>query len=127
MPRASLRARLVLTFVLVSLSVVLGLGAALPLSSAALAQDGCPTEWPTDTLQIMAPAAPGGGWDTTAREVQRVLSEEQILGQSVEVFNVEGAAGTTGLAQLATEHSGNENMMMMMGLVMVGGIQLNQS
>ena len=127
MPRASFRARLVLAFVLASFSAVIGLGGALPFGAAAVAQDGCPTDWPTDTLQIMAPAAPGGGWDTTAREVQRVLTEEQVVGQSVEVFNVEGSGGTIGLAQLATEHSGNENMLMMMGLVMIGGIQLNQS
>ena len=125
MPRASFHARLVLAFVLAGFSAVIGLGAALPFGAAA--QDGCPTDWPTDSLEIMAPAAPGGGWDTTAREVQRVLTEEQIVGQSVEVFNVEGSGGTIGLAQLATENSGNENMLMMMGLVMIGGIQLNQS
>ncbi len=121
---ASRQARLALAIVVTAISAMVGMGGA-PLG--AIAQGGCTTEWPSGTLQIMAPAAPGGGWDTTAREVQRVLQEEQVVGQSVEVFNVEGSAGTVGIAELVSEHRGDENMMMMMGLVMIGGIQLNQS
>jgi putative tricarboxylic transport membrane protein len=83
--------------------------------------------WPSETLQIMAPAAAGGGWDTTARELQRVLGEEAVVGGDIEVFNVEGAGGTIGLAELVNEHAGDENMLMVMGLVMIGGIGLNQS
>ena len=82
--------------------------------------------YPTETLQIMAPAGPGGGWDTTAREMQQVL-QTGIIEQSVEVFNVEGAGGTVGLSQLVNDEEGNEHQLMMMGLVMVGGIALNQS
>jgi len=99
---------------------------------ASLAQDAspvaaqCPTEFPTGTLQIMAPAAPGGGWDTTAREMARVL-QENVVNQPVEVFNVPGAGGTVGLAQLANEHRGDDHTLMMMGLVMVGAIATNQS
>jgi putative tricarboxylic transport membrane protein len=89
-----------------------------------LAQDAA---WPSETLQIMAPAGAGGGWDTTARELQRVFGEEGIVEGDVEVFNVEGAGGTIGLAELVNEHSGDENMLMVMGLVMIGGIGLNQS
>ncbi len=86
----------------------------------------CNTPYPTDTLQIMAPAAPGGGWDTTAREMQAVL-QTGIIDQSVEVYNVEGAGGTIGLAQLVSDNAGDPNTLMMMGLVMVGGIATNQS
>jgi putative tricarboxylic transport membrane protein len=75
----------------------------------------------------MAPAAPGGGWDSTAREIQRNLQDQSLVSQSVEVFNVEGAAGTIGLAELVNDHAGDENMMMVMGLVMLGGIALNDS
>ncbi|MGH2561700.1 MAG: Bug family tripartite tricarboxylate transporter substrate binding protein [Thermomicrobiales bacterium] len=82
--------------------------------------------YPTENLQIMAPAAPGGGWDTTSREMQTVLQTE-VVDSTVEVFNVEGAGGTIGLAQLVNDEAGNENVLMMMGLVMVGAIQLNQS
>jgi len=74
----------------------------------------------------MAPAAPGGGWDGTAREIQRVLTEGGLV-SDVEVFNVEGAGGTIGLAELVSEHAGDENMLMVMGLVMIGAIGLNEA
>lgn len=79
-----------------------------------------------DSLRIMAPASPGGGWDGTARAMQSVLQETGIVPQ-VEVFNVPGAGGTVGLAQLASSEQGNENILMMMGLVMVGSILSNDA
>ncbi|HEV2129215.1 MAG TPA: tripartite tricarboxylate transporter substrate-binding protein [Thermomicrobiales bacterium] len=94
--------------------------------AVSVAQEVDCSEWASETLEIMAPASPGGGWDTTAREIQRVLQEEGIV-ENVEVFNVPGAGGTIGLAELVNEHAGNEHMLMMMGLVMVGGIVLNES
>jgi putative tricarboxylic transport membrane protein len=97
------------------------------LPGASLAQDAVDcADWSSETLQIMAPAAPGGGWDTTARELQRTLQEEGIV-ETVEVFNVEGAGGTIGLAELANQHAGDGHMAMVMGLVMIGGIGLNES
>jgi putative tricarboxylic transport membrane protein len=94
------------------------------LGSRVIAQEGC--DYPSETLQIMAPAAPGGGWDTTAREIQRVL-EEGIVDQTVEVFNVEGAGGTIGLAQLVNDNSGDPHTLMVMGMVMIGAIGTNQA
>lgn len=85
------------------------------------------TAWPSGTLQIMAPAAAGGGWDSTARELQRVLGEAGVVTGDIEVFNVEGAGGTIGLSELVNEHAGDENMLMVMGLVMIGAIGLNDA
>src|SRR5690606_4611942 len=93
-------------------SVLAGL-ALLAASSMAAAQ--------VDSLRIMAPAAPGGGWDGTSRAMQAALMDAGIVNQ-VEVFNVPGAGGTIGLAQLASSESGNGDILMMMGLVMVGSI-----
>jgi putative tricarboxylic transport membrane protein len=109
--------------VAVSLSVLLV--AFLP-GQVTVAQDADCSAWASETLEIMAPAAPGGGWDTTAREMQRALQDEGIV-ETVEVFNVEGAGGTIGLAELVNEHAGNDHMLMMMGLVMTGGVILNES
>ena len=91
------------------------------------AQATCTVEGFTDTpIEIMAPAAPGGGWDTTAREMQRVMQEEGIA-PTVEVYNVEGAGGTVGIAQLVNDEAGNDHQLMMMGLVMIGAIATNAS
>lgn len=114
-----------LTFALMVLGALAApAGMILPSGGTALAQD---CDFPSETLQIMAPAAPGGGWDTTAREIQRVLEESDLVGQSVEVYNVEGAGGTIGLAQLVSSNSGDPHTMMVMGMVMIGAIGLNDA
>lgn len=83
------------------------------------------SDYPTEDLSVMAPADPGGGWDSTARAMQPVL--EEVSGVGVEVYNVGGAAGTIGLAQFAEETAGDPHQLMVMGLVMVGGIVTNES
>ena len=75
-------------------------------------------------LRMMVPASPGGGWDTTARTLQRVIQSSGVA-RNVQVFNVEGAGGTIGLGQLARED--DDALLMMMGLVMVGAIDTNDS
>jgi putative tricarboxylic transport membrane protein len=78
------------------------------------------------SLVITAPAAPGGGWDQTARAVQRVLADIEP-GLSVQVDNVPGAAGTIGLARFIQSERGNPGALMVTGLVMVSGVILNGS
>ena len=78
------------------------------------------------TLTILAPAAPGGGWDQTARVMQRVLLEIEP-GASVQVDNIPGAAGTIGLARFVQSERGNPDAIMVTGLVMVSGVITNGS
>src|SRR4029453_13069584 len=73
-------------------------------------------------LRIMVPASPGGGWDTTARTLQRVIQQAGIA-RNVQVFNVEGAGGTIGLGQLARQD--DDALLMMMCLGMVGDSDTN--
>jgi putative tricarboxylic transport membrane protein len=75
---------------------------------------------------IMAPAAPGGGWDQTARTIQTVLQDEKISG-NVQVVNVPGAGGTVGLAQFVNEAKGDPSKLIVGGYVMVGAILTNAS
>jgi putative tricarboxylic transport membrane protein len=77
-------------------------------------------------LVIVAPAAPGGGWDQTARVLQRVLSSVEP-GLSVQVENVPGAAGRIGLARFVTAERGNPEALLVTGLVMLSAITTNSS
>ena len=77
-------------------------------------------------LTIIAPAAPGGGWDQLAREMQREI-ERQALAAMVQVENVPGAAGTIGLAQFIDGKRGDGRALLVNGLVMLGAILWNQS
>jgi putative tricarboxylic transport membrane protein len=90
--------RLLAAVLMASLALSAGLAPGLGINRA-IAQATCPGGYPSDSLELMAPAAPGGGWDTTAREIQTVL-QSGVIDQNVEVVNVEGAGGTIGLAQL---------------------------
>ena len=86
----------------------------------------CPALAGAQSLVITAPAAPGGGWDQTARAVQRVLLQIEP-GAGVQVDNVPGAAGTIGLARFIQSERGNPNALLVTGLVMVSGVIMNES
>ena len=77
-------------------------------------------------LEIVVPAAPGGGWDQTGRAMQSALQEDG-LASGIQVVNIPGAGGTIGLAQFVSSKEGQGNALMTGGLVMLGAILTNQS
>ena len=79
-----------------------------------------------DDLLLIAPAAPGGGWDQTARALQETMQSGGIA-KTVTVENIPGAGGTVGLAQFVDKHKNNANVLLVNGLVMVGAILTNAS
>ncbi|MGA8515167.1 MAG: tripartite tricarboxylate transporter substrate binding protein [Burkholderiaceae bacterium] len=83
---------------------------ALPLSAQA-----------APNLKMMIPANPGGGWDSTGRALGKALTEGKVA-DTVQYENKGGAAGVLGLAQFVNSAKGDENALMMMGAVMLGGI-----
>src|SRR6476620_8600206 len=76
-------------------------------------------------LRMMVPNSPGGGYDLTARTAVKVMEDDDITGR-VEVFNVIGAGGTVAMARLMNE-KGNDDLMMTMGLGVVGATYTNGS
>lgn len=94
---------------------LLGTGLALPLAAAGLA--GC-SRSTADPLRLMVPNAPGGGYDTTARVLAGAINQGRE-DAAAEVFNLAGGGGLVGLSRLETER-GNPDLMMMMGLGVVG-------
>jgi putative tricarboxylic transport membrane protein len=77
-------------------------------------------------LKLLAPAAPGGGWDQTARSMQQVLMQSGVA-KSVQVTNVPGAGGSIGIAQLVNNSKGDGNQLMVNGFVMMGALLTNKS
>jgi putative tricarboxylic transport membrane protein len=74
-------------------------------------------------VEIIAPAAPGSGWDQTARAVQEAMKADD-LARSVDVKNVPGASGTVALAQVAPQ-KGKSDLLIASGLAMMSGIITN--
>jgi putative tricarboxylic transport membrane protein len=101
---------------------LLGAAAAVPALAAAsacgLTADDGGDGGPLAGLRIMVPNSPGGGYDTTARSIARIMEDEQIA-KGVEVFNLSGAGGTVGLQRTVNEE-GNGDLAMQMGLGVVG-------
>lgn len=108
------------------ISTVVGVAAAALFAVAAVsASTAGSAESPRTKLTIVAPASPGGGWDTFARESQRVMRDNTIAG-GIQVVNIPGASGTIGLGQLAGMGD-RHDVMMVTGGVMLGGIVVNGS
>ena len=79
-----------------------------------------------DSVKMMIPANPGGGWDTTGRELGKAMTASGAV-KNIQYDNKGGAAGTIGLAQFVNSSKGDPNALMMGGMVMVGGIIQNKS
>lgn len=76
-------------------------------------------------LRVLVPNAPGGGYDITARTAAKAMEDAGLTG-AVEVFNLPGAGGTVGLGRTVNE-SGNDRLVMSMGLGVVGAVYTNDS
>jgi putative tricarboxylic transport membrane protein len=81
--------------------------------------------FPSRTVELMVPAAAGGGWDLTARSIQQVIHADNLVGEPVEVFNKPGAGGTIGLAELIAKGRKDPHQLMITGLVMIGALEQN--
>ena len=86
----------------------------------------CAQAQAVDLLKIFVPAAPGGGWDQTARTIEQVLRATGAV-KGVQITNVGGAGGTVGLPQFLNQWKGQGNALMVAGMVMVGAIIANKS
>jgi len=106
----------------VGIVAMLGLAACAPTGDTGGDADGGAVS--LDSVNIIAPADPGGGWDQTARAMSQVLTDEDLVG-SAPVENIGGAGGTVGLAALSNER--DPATLMVMGLVMVGAVETNAS
>ena len=95
-----------------------------PLALAAIARSG-PARAALNSLEIIAAAGPGGGYDQLARTTQQVLDSRR-LASGVQVVNVPGAGGTIGLAQLVTGKKRTPTIMTA-GLGMIGAVLINKS
>ncbi len=80
---------------------------ALPMAALAMTTSAHADEWtPSRSIEFVAPANPGGGWDTLVRTVSRVLQEEQLAERNFAAINVPGGGGAVAWAQIARD-SGN--------------------
>jgi putative tricarboxylic transport membrane protein len=98
------------------------------------AASGAAAAWPAwaqgkplfEALNMFVPAAPGGGWDGTARAIERAAKAAGLVG-SMQFENVGGAGGMVGLPRFVNQRKGQGNTLMVGGSVMVGAAIANKS
>jgi putative tricarboxylic transport membrane protein len=76
-------------------------------------------------LRMMIPNSPGGGYDLTGRAAATAMEQGDITGR-FEITNVIGASGTVAMQRLLNEE-GSEDLMLVMGLGVVGAVFTNKS
>ncbi|GAA4668655.1 Bug family tripartite tricarboxylate transporter substrate binding protein [Nocardioides nanhaiensis] len=76
-------------------------------------------------LRMMIPNSPGGGYDLTGRAAAKALEDNGLTGR-FEVNNVLGASGTVAMQRLINEE-GADDVVMTMGLGVVGAVYTNES
>jgi putative tricarboxylic transport membrane protein len=79
-----------------------------------------------DSINMFVPAAPGGGWDGTARALEAAAKGAGLVG-SFQFENVGGAGGMVGLPRFVNQKKGQGNALMVGGSVMVGAAITNKS
>jgi putative tricarboxylic transport membrane protein len=95
----------------------------LPLAAALLLGAGAAEA----QVNVMLPAGPGGGWDTTGRQAMQAMNEAGIYTGGVNFTNTGGAGGTIGLAEFLSSSTGQPDALAVFGAITVGAIELNDS
>lgn len=81
-------------FILLFLGLILG-----ACSNSASGENN----FPSKNVEIIAPASPGGGWDITARSVQKVLADNELVDTNINVINKPGGGGEVGWQYLQSK------------------------
>lgn len=89
----------------------IALSIVLVMSGAA----GAAAPYPQRPIEIIAPAAAGGGWDLTARMTVRALQEERQISQPMTVTNMVGGSGAVAIAHVNTRRKGDAHVLTVMG------------
>ena len=69
------------------------------------------SNYPSEPINITAPASPGSGWDTTARAITRVLGEANLLNVPIPVRNRPGGIGCSWLTEMVNNYAGETNQL----------------
>jgi putative tricarboxylic transport membrane protein len=78
------------TAIMICTSLVLSFALLVSFTTTAQAWE------PKSTIEIVAPAGPGGGWDMVARMVMNTLTKEKIVNEPIIVSNKPGGGGAVG-------------------------------
>lgn len=77
---------------------------------------------PDSTIEIVAPAGPGGGWDLLARTMEKTLSGDKLVEKPIIITNKPGGGGATGWTYLNTHKASGNYLSVNSSLVLLNQI-----
>jgi putative tricarboxylic transport membrane protein len=80
-----------------------------------------------EPAKVMIPANPGGGWDGAGRQTMAAFAQSKVFSDGASFTNKGGAAGTIGLAEFVRTAKGDDNALLVTGVIMVGGAITNNT
>jgi putative tricarboxylic transport membrane protein len=66
---------------------------------------------PSEAIEFIAPANPGGGWDTICRTSARVLKKTGLITQPIYVANMPGGSGSVAIAYVVKKRKGDTHLL----------------
>lgn len=78
------------------------------------------TDYPNGRpVQLVAPSAPGSGWDTTARAMGQVLQQGKLISHPLPIENRDGGTGAVWLSQMVTARKGQSDVIALTSLPII--------
>lgn len=94
--------------------------------ATAVVAGATPARAQVNQLNMFIPAAPGGGWDSTGRAIERACRAAGIV-QNFQFDHAPGAGGAVGLPRFLQQRRGQGDALMVAGMVMVGALITSRS
>jgi putative tricarboxylic transport membrane protein len=66
---------------------------------------------PSEGVEFIAPANPGGGWDTICRTSARVLQKTGLITKPIYVSNMPGGSGSVAIAYVVKKRKGDSHLL----------------
>ncbi len=63
-----------------------------------------------EATECIAPAAPGGGWDFTCREVGKTMQDLKLVPGTMQVTNINGGGGGVAFAEVVSKRNDDNNL-----------------
>lgn len=95
---------------------VAALGLLTACGGSQMTTSGEAGNYPSGPVTVTAPAAPGSGWDTTARALVQTLQKEKLVESPLPVQNRPGATGSVWLSTMVTSYKGADDHLAMTSL-----------
>lgn len=80
------------------------------IAACAVGTTGAQAFEPSESVEFVAPANPGGGWDTLVRTASRVLQEEGLAEENFAPINTPGGGGAVAWSEIAKKE-GNDHLL----------------